>query len=113
MAHPLTNPVSRDVWLDPGTLQYLKDKTFPLDCTSQERDRIQHRAKGYYFMNKLLRKRSSSSLTGKIDRVVPSPKERVNLIRAIHIDVGHFGVPEDLLSFGTNLLLEWCVFASP
>lgn len=92
VAHPLTNPVSRDVWLDPGTLQYLKDKTFPLECTSQERDRIQHRAKGYYFMNKLVRKRSSSSLTGKIDRVVPAPKERVNLIRAIHIDVGHFGV---------------------
>ena len=43
-------------------------------------------------MNRLLRKRSSSSLTGKIDRVVPAPKERVNLIRAIHIDVGHFGV---------------------
>ena len=28
VAHPLTNAVSRDVWLDLGTLQYLKEKTF-------------------------------------------------------------------------------------
>jgi hypothetical protein len=59
LLHPKKNPVSRDIWLDPGTLQYLKDKTFVEGASAQERDRVQHRAKGYYFMNNLLRKRTS------------------------------------------------------
>jgi hypothetical protein len=42
-------------------------------------------------MNNLLRKRTSPN-AGKIDRVVPPPNERVNLIRAVHIEVRHFGV---------------------
>src|SRR6476620_7502403 len=110
LSHPKTNPVSRDVWLDPGTLQYLRDKTFMGGASAQERDRVQHRAKGYYFMNNLLRKRTSPN-AGRIDKVVPPPKDRVNLIRAIHIEVGHFGVHKthSLL----DLLLEWYVCASP
>jgi hypothetical protein len=58
---------------------------------AQERDRVQHRTKGYYFMNNLLKKRTSPN-AGKIDRVAPPPNERVNLIRAVHIEVGDFGV---------------------
>jgi hypothetical protein len=42
-------------------------------------------------MNNLLRKRTSPTAE-RIDKVVPPPKDRVNLIRAIHIEVGHFGV---------------------
>jgi hypothetical protein len=91
LQNPRINPVSHDIWLDPGTLWYLRDKTFEEGASAQERNRIQHRAKGYYFMNKLLRKRTSP-LTGKIDKVVPPPRERTNLIRAIHIEAGHFGV---------------------
>jgi hypothetical protein len=91
LQHPKKNLVSRGIWLDLGTLRYLRDKTFEEGASAQERDRVQHRAKGYYFMNKLLRKRTSP-LTGKIDKVVPPPQERTNLIRAIHIEVGHFGV---------------------
>ena len=105
MTHPRKNPVSRDIWLDLGTLRYLRDKTFEEGASAQERDRVQHRAKGYYFMNKLLRKRTSP-LTGKIDRVVPPPRERTNLIRAIHIEVGHFGVHK------THSLLEPTYFWS-
>jgi hypothetical protein len=82
LSHPKTNPVSRDIWLDPGTLQYLRDKTFEEGASAQERDRVQHWDKGYYFMNNLLRKRTSPH-AGKIDKVVPPPKERVNLIRAV------------------------------
>jgi hypothetical protein len=41
-----------------------------------------------------------SPLTGKIDKVVPPPRERTNLIRAIHIEAGHFGVHK------THSLLE-------
>jgi hypothetical protein len=105
LQHPKNNPVSRDIWLDPGTLRYLRDKTFEEGASAQERDRVQHRAKAYYFMNKLLRKRTSP-LRGKIDKVVPPPQERTNLIRAIHIVVGHFGVHK------THSLLEPTYFWS-
>jgi hypothetical protein len=48
MLHPAKkNHVSRDIWLDPGTLRYLRDKTFEEGASAQERDRVQHRAKGY------------------------------------------------------------------
>jgi hypothetical protein len=56
-------------------------------------------------MNKLLRKRTSP-LTGKIDKVVPPPLERTNLICAIHIEAGHFGVHK------THSLLEPTYFWS-
>jgi hypothetical protein len=56
LPHPNKDPVSRDIWLDSGTLRYLRDKTFEEGASAQERDRVQHRAKGYYFMNNLLRK---------------------------------------------------------
>jgi hypothetical protein len=90
MSHPMKNHVTRDIWLDPGTLRYLRDKTFEEGAGAQELDRVQHRAKGYYFMNNLLRKRTSPT-AGRIDKVVPPPKDWVNLIRAIHIEVGYFG----------------------
>jgi hypothetical protein len=99
LPHPNKDPVSRDIWLDLGTLRYLRDKTFKEGASAQERDRVQHREKGYYFMNNLLRKRTSPN-AGKIDRVVPPPNERVNLIRAVHIEVGHFRVHK------THSLLE-------
>jgi hypothetical protein len=91
MSHPKKNPISRDIWLDPRTLRYLRDKTFEEGASAQERDCVQHKAKDYYFINNILRKRTSST-AGRIDKVVPPPKDRVNLIRAIHVEVGHFGV---------------------
>jgi hypothetical protein len=54
LQNPRNNPISCDIWLDPGTLWYLRDKTFAEGASAQERDRVQHRSKGYYFMNKLL-----------------------------------------------------------
>jgi hypothetical protein len=42
-------------------------------------------------MNIFLRKRTSP-IAGRIVKVVPPPKERVNLICVVHIEVGHFGV---------------------
>jgi hypothetical protein len=47
LQHPKNNPVSRDIWLNPGPLWYLRDKTFEEGTSAQERDRVQHRAKGY------------------------------------------------------------------
>jgi hypothetical protein len=105
MLHPKKNPVSRDIWLDPGTLQYLRDKTFEEGASAQEEIVFNTGLKVIGFMNNLLRKRTSPH-AGKIDKVVPPPKERVNLIRAIHIEVGHFGVHK------THSLLEPTYFWS-
>jgi hypothetical protein len=105
LQHPKNNPISRDIWLDPGILRYTRDKTFEEGASAQERDRVQHRAKGYNFMNKLLRKRTIP-LTGKTDKVVLLPQERTNLIRAIHTEAGHFGVHK------THSLLEPTYFWS-
>jgi hypothetical protein len=105
LQNPRTHPVSRDILLDSRTLRYLRGKSFEEGASAQERDRVQHRAKGYYFMNKLLRKRTRPS-TGKIDKVVPPPRERTNLIRAIHIEAAHFGVHK------THFLLEPTYFWS-
>jgi hypothetical protein len=54
---PLSKPnsVSRYILLDQGTLHYLKRKSFAPEADSKERDRVQHRSKGYYFLNGLLR----------------------------------------------------------
>jgi hypothetical protein len=105
LPHSNKDPDSREIWLDLGTLRYLRDKTFEEGASAQERDRVQHRAKGYYFVNNLLRKRTGPN-AGKIDRVVPPPNERVNLIHVVHIEVGHFGVHK------THLLLEPTYFWS-
>jgi hypothetical protein len=86
-------------------LQYLKSKSFAPEADSKERDCVQHRSKGYYLLNGLLRKQTKPAL-GKIDKVVPPPKDRANLIRAIHIDTGHFGVHK------THSLLEPTYFGS-
>jgi hypothetical protein len=40
LQNPKNNHVSRDIWLDPGTLRYLRDKTFEEGVSAQERDRV-------------------------------------------------------------------------
>ncbi|GAQ92808.1 protein with retrovirus polyprotein and ribonuclease H-like superfamily protein and FYVE/PHD zinc finger superfamily [Klebsormidium nitens] len=44
--------------------------------------------KGYHFQEDVLCKRLSS---GEV-KIVPKPEQRVNLIRRVHLDVGHYGV---------------------
>jgi hypothetical protein len=104
LRNPIINLVSRDIWLDPGTLWYLRDKTFEEGASAQERVRVQHKAKGYDFMNKLLRKRTSP-LTGKIDKVLPPTRERTDL-RHSHRSWSFRG-SQDSFFVGTDLLLEW------
>lgn len=43
------------------------------------------------FQNSSLRKRIAQG-TGRVDGLYLPPHERVNLIRAIHIEVGHYGI---------------------
>ncbi|GAQ93509.1 hypothetical protein KFL_015960010, partial [Klebsormidium nitens] len=45
-------------------------------------------SKGYRFENDVLYKRTAAGT----DKVVPRPEHRVNLIRRVHQDVGHYGV---------------------
>jgi hypothetical protein len=56
--------------------------------TASVKDRIQHRAKHYYFENNLMRKQMPAG----VDKIVPEPHLRANLIRATHLDIGHFGI---------------------
>jgi hypothetical protein len=91
VAAPHANCTSRDIWHDQETLHFLKEGTYSPGLSASEKDRVQHRAKGYYFLNELLWKKSSS-VQGVLNKVVPRPDLRVNLIRAIHVEVGHYGV---------------------
>jgi hypothetical protein len=90
------NPTSRDVWQDLATIAYLRTGSHAPEQTVPAKDRIQHRAKHYYFENDLLRKRMPAG----IDKIVPEPHLRTNLIRATHLDTGHYGIKK------TYFLLE-------
>lgn len=80
--------LDRDIWHDEPVMAYLRHGTYPDDATAPEKDRIWHRAQGYHFQEDVLRKRLSS---GEV-KIVPKPEQRVNLIRRVHLDVGHYGV---------------------
>jgi hypothetical protein len=82
------NSASRDVWQDQATIVYLRTGSHAPGQTAAFKDRIQHRAKHYYFENNLLRKRMPAG----VDKIVPKPHLRANLIRATHLDTGHFGI---------------------
>jgi hypothetical protein len=36
LPHPNKDPISQDIWLDSGTLRYLRDKTFEEGASAQE-----------------------------------------------------------------------------
>jgi hypothetical protein len=79
---------SRDVWQDPATIAYLRTGSHAPEQTATAKDRIQHRAKHYYFENDLLHKRMPAG----IDKIVPEPHLWANLIRATHLDTGHYRI---------------------
>jgi hypothetical protein len=82
------NSTSRNVWQDSATIAYLRTGNYASEQTALAKDRIQHRAKHYYFENGPLRKRMPAG----IDKIVPEPHLRANLIRATHLDTGHYGI---------------------
>jgi hypothetical protein len=82
------NSASCNVWQDQATLEYLRVGSHAPGQTADVKDRIQHRAKHYYFENNLLRKQMPAG----VDKVVPEPHLRASLIRATHLDTGHFGI---------------------
>jgi hypothetical protein len=56
---------------------------------AKERDQIWHRSKGYRFENDVPYTKRTTAGAAK---VVPRPEHRMNLIRRVHQDVGHYGV---------------------
>jgi hypothetical protein len=86
-AVPLT-PHLVSVWQDEATLAYLRTGSHAPGLIAAVKDRVQHRAKHYHFENNLLRKRMPAG----VNKIVPEPHLRANLIRTTHLDTGHFGI---------------------
>lgn len=83
------NLSSRDVWLDGEMLDYLWHNTLPSDPTTLAR--VKQRARRYRWITEgegqLLRVMPDGTT-----RVVPSPDERVDVVKRVHESLGHFGV---------------------
>jgi hypothetical protein len=79
---------AQDVWQDSALLALLRGRGYPLSCGRQERDRLQHRARGYEWRGTHLVRRLTS---GEV-RVVPELAVRGPLIQDVHERIGHVGV---------------------
>jgi len=80
--------ITTDVWRDQGILYRLQHGKFLPNTTPQERDRIAHMVGRFHWEGGLMFRRW---LDGS-RRVVPRPDQRLQLIRQVHEDLGHFGV---------------------
>jgi hypothetical protein len=79
---------AQDVWQDSALLLLLRGQRYPLGCSRQERDRLQHRARGYEWRSTHLVRRLAN---GEV-RVVPELAAREPLIQDVHERSGHVGV---------------------
>jgi hypothetical protein len=78
-------PLTLHIVPDQATNAYLRTGSHAPRQTATVKGRIQHRAKHYYFENNLLRK----GMPAGVDKIVPEPHLRANLIRATHLDTWH------------------------
>jgi hypothetical protein len=76
---------AQDVWQDAALLALLRGQAYPLGCGRQERDRLQHRTRGFEWRGTHLVRRLSS---GEV-RVVLELAARGPLIRDVHERGGH------------------------
>jgi hypothetical protein len=83
------NFASRDVWQDETTLVYLRTDSHAPGLIAAAKAQVQHRAKHYHFEN--VQSAAQRMPTG-VDKIVPEPHLRANLIRATHLDTEHFGI---------------------
>jgi hypothetical protein len=79
---------AQDVWQDSALLALLRGQGYPLGCSRQERDRLQHRARGYEWRATHLVQLLPS---GEV-RVVPELAVRGPLISDVHERSGHVRV---------------------
>ncbi|GAQ92421.1 hypothetical protein with retrovirus polyprotein and Zinc finger, Ribonuclease H-like domains [Klebsormidium nitens] len=80
--------LDRNIWHDAPVIEFLRVGSYPPDDSSQVRDRIWRRAQGYHIEHDLL----CRCVDGYGSKIVPKPDQRANLIRRVHMDIGHFGV---------------------
>jgi hypothetical protein len=78
---------SADVWTDVALLALLMEKGYPPGADRRERDRFQHRARGYKWRDTHLVRQTGSGV-----RVVHRVEARGRLIRDVHERAGHVGV---------------------
>jgi hypothetical protein len=79
---------SKDIFEDMDVMKYLKEREVRATWSTKERDRVLQRAKRFVWeRTHLLR----LWLNGT-KKVVPTPKERVKLIKHAHEDLGYFRV---------------------
>jgi hypothetical protein len=79
---------AKDIFEDVDVMKYLKDGEVKVTWSTKERDRVLQRAKWFVWeRTHLLRLWSNGT-----KKVVPTPEERVKLIKHAHEDLRHFGV---------------------
>ena len=76
-----------DIWEDKAVLTHLKAGVMPAGASKVERDRVRRRARAYAFEDEVLVRRMADKTT----RVVPKPEARLQLIKEVHEQGGHFG----------------------
>jgi hypothetical protein len=81
-----------DVWADGALLAVLRGNGYPAGSSASEKDRLQHRARGYEWRGDHLVRRLVSGEA----RVVPRPAARGSLVKDVHERAGHLGVKKTL-----------------
>ena len=78
-----------DIWEDTQVLHFLKNHKYQNNLTPLQKDKVYRRAKGFRWLAHNLYK---LQLHGMQMLLVPIQKERLELVKKIHRDMGHFGV---------------------
>jgi len=76
-----------DIWLDHATLHTLQSGEFPQGINAQERSRINKRKRYYVWRTGTLLRVMHDGTT----RIVPTPSDRMEILKRYHLEVGHFG----------------------
>jgi hypothetical protein len=90
LAAALADDSTVDIWADEPSLQFLRRGTYPANASSDERNRIGHRASRYRWepdSAKLLRVLADGST-----REVPPLADRSALVQQAHSKYGHWGI---------------------
>jgi hypothetical protein len=79
---------AKDIFEDKDVMLYLKAGETKATWSSKERDRVLQRAKRFVWEGTHLQRLWPDGTK----KVVPTPEDRVKLIKHAHEDLGHFGV---------------------
>ena len=79
--------IQLDIWEDTQVLHFLKNHKYQESLSPLQKDRVYRRAKGFRWLSHNLFKLQQQEML-----LVPVPEERLELVKKIHRDMGHFGV---------------------